>query len=206
MKKLALCVFTATVSLAGFGQNTLNITGNAETTFQYLNEDSLIAASQPASKALINNYLNVFATYGNFKAGLRVESYLPRIQGYPNRFDGTGIGMRYVGYANDFIDITLGSFYEQFGSGMALRVYENPALGYDNFLDGARVIVRPLRGVTIKGVYGYQRFSFQGGKSIHGAGVVRGFDGEIHFNSLFKKLADKKLDVTIGGSFLRKYQ
>lgn len=206
MKKLALCVFTASVSLAGFGQNTLNITGNAETTFQYLNEDSLIAASQPASKALINNYLNVFATYGGFKAGLRLESYLPRIQGYPNRFDGTGIGMRYVGYANDFVDITLGSFYEQFGSGMALRVYENPALGYDSFLDGARVIVRPLKGVTIKGVYGYQRFSFQGGKIVHGSGVVRGFDGEIHFNSLFKKLADKKLDVTIGGSFVSKYQ
>lgn len=205
MKKLAASVI-ACLWLTAYGQNTLNITGNVETTFQYLNEDTLILANQPAEKGLLNTYMNVFATYGNFKAGLRVESYLPRIQGYPNRFDGTGIGMRYVGYENDFIDITLGSFYEQFGSGMALRAYEDRALGYDNLLDGARVIVRPAKGVTFKGVYGYQRFSFQQGRIVHSAGIVRGFDGEVDVNSLFKSLADKKLNVRVGGSFVSKYQ
>ncbi|MFN5653314.1 MAG: DUF6029 family protein, partial [Flavobacteriia bacterium] len=92
-----------------------NITGNMETVFQYLNEDTVINAKQPVQKGLLNSYMTVFYTQGNFKAGLRFESYLPRIQGYPNRFDGTGIGMRYVGYQNDFVDVTLGTFYEQFG-------------------------------------------------------------------------------------------
>ena len=87
-----------------------NITGNMETVFQYLNEDTVINAKQPVQKGLLNSYMNVFYTQGNFKAGLRFESYLPRIQGYPNRFDGTGIGMRYVGYQNDFVDVTLGTF------------------------------------------------------------------------------------------------
>lgn len=206
MKKLAAGVFLSLAAMAVGQKNTLNISGNVETIFQYLNEDTLILANQPAEKGLLNTYMNVFATYGNFKAGLRVESYLPRIQGYPNRFDGTGIGMRYVGYENDFIDVTLGSFYEQFGSGMALRTYENRSLGYDNLLDGARVILRPLKGVTLKGVYGYQRYSFQQGRIVHGDGIVRGFDGELHFNSLFKSLANKKLDVKIGGSFVSKYQ
>jgi hypothetical protein len=206
MKKIALGACTILFSVSGFAQNTLNITGNYESTFQYLNEDSLINATQPAEKGLLNSYMNVFASYGNFKAGIRIESYLPRIQGYPNRFDGTGLGMRYVGFQNDFIDITLGSIYEQFGSGMAFKVYENRALGYDNFLDGARVIVRPLSGVTIKGVYGYQRYSFESGRIVHSAGIVRGFDGEVNFNSLFKKLADKKLEVKLGGSFVSKYQ
>lgn len=206
MKRIALGACTFLVSAVGFGQNTLNITGNYESTFQYLNSDSLINATQPVEKGLLNSYMNVYASYGNFKAGIRLESYLPRIQGYPNRFDGTGLGMRYVGYQNDFIDITLGSIYEQFGSGMAFRVYENRALGYDNFLDGARVILRPLNGVTIKGVYGYQRYSFESGRIVHAPGIVRGFDGEINFNSLFKKLADKKLEVKLGGSFVSKYQ
>lgn len=205
MKTLAAGVFALMV-LSAFGQKTLNISGNVETTFQYLNEDTLILANQPAEKGLLNTYMNVFATYGNFKAGLRVESYLPRIQGYPNRFDGTGIGMRYVGYENDFIDLTLGSFYEQFGSGMALRAYEDRALGYDNLLDGARVIIRPTKGVTFKGVYGYQRYSFQQGRIVHGAGIVRGFDGEVNINSLFKSLAEKKFNMKIGGSFVSKYQ
>lgn len=207
MKKLALCTLMATISLAGLSQNPGgSLTGNIESTFQYLNQDSLIGADQPDSKGLLNTYMNVFYTNRGFKAGMRVESYLPRIQGYPNRFDGTGIGMRYIGYANDFVDVTLGSFYEQFGSGMALRAYEDRALGYDNMLDGVRVILRPYKGVTLKGVYGLQRFSFQSGQIVHGDGIVRGFDGEVNLNTMFKALEGKKLDITLGGSFVSKYQ
>ncbi len=207
MRKLTLVSLFASFSLAGIGQsNTGNLTGNVESIFQYLRQDSLIGANQPPSKGLLNTYMNVFYTYGNFKAGLRVESYLPRIQGYPNRFDGTGIGMRYVGYANDFIDITLGSFYEQFGSGLALRAYEDRALGYDNLLDGVRLVVRPYKGVTLKGVYGYQRLSFQQGEIVHGAGIVRGFDGELHLNEVIPGMAESKLNATIGGSLVSKYQ
>jgi len=183
-----------------------SISGNAESTFQYLNEDTVIGANQPPSKGLINSYMNVFYTNGNFKAGMRLESYLPRIQGYPNRFDGTGLGMRYVGYKNDFVDVTLGSFYEQFGSGLALRAYEDRALGYDNLLDGARVIVKPKPGIVLKGVYGYQRLSFQSGRIVHADGIVRGIDGEIHLNEVIKKMSDSELDVVLGASFVSKYQ
>ena len=183
-----------------------NISGNIESTFQYLNNDSLIGATQPDQKGLINSYMNVFYTQGKFKAGLRVESYLPRIQGYPNRFDGTGIGMRYVGYANDLVDVTLGTFYEQFGSGLALRAYEDRALGYDNLLDGMRLIVRPKSGVVLKGVYGYQRLSFQQGKLMYGDGIVRGVDGEINLNEAVKKLEDFPLTMVLGTSFVSKFQ
>ena len=183
-----------------------SVTGNAESTFQYLNEDTIIGANQPPTKGLINSYMNVFYTNGNFKAGMRLESYLPRIQGYPNRFDGTGLGMRYVGYKNDFVDVTLGSFYEQFGSGLALRAYEDRALGYDALLDGARIIVKPKAGIVIKGLYGLQRLSFQSGRIVHSDGIVRGIDGEIHLNEAFKKLNDSELDIVLGASFVSKYQ
>lgn len=207
MKKLTLCLALAG-STGVFGQlGQGNLTGNIESTFQYLTEDSIIGASQPAQKGLLNSYMNVFYTNGNFRAGMRFESYLPRIQGYPSNFNGTGIGMRYVGYGNDFIDVTFGSIYEQFGSGLTLRAYEDRALGYDNMLDGARIIVRPKKGFVIKGVYGYQRESFDEGRIIHSPGIVRGFDGEIHLNETFaKQLAESKLDVTVGGSFVSKFQ
>lgn len=195
------------VSLVGNAQNKnqLNISGNAEMMFQYLNEDPDIGAQQPISKSLLNSYLNTFFTYGNFRGGLRFESYLPRIQGYPSNFNGTGLGMRYVAYGNDFIDVTVGSFYEQFGSGLSLRTYEDRALGYDNMLDGARVIVRPTKGVTIKGVYGKQRLAFNN-NIVHANGIVRGVDGEMHVNSLFKKMQDSPFDLTLGGSFVSKFQ
>ena len=141
MMKLSLCLAAVTISLAGYSQNNGgSISGNIESTFQFLNNDTLIGANQPAEKGLLNTYMNVFYTNGNFKAGMRLESYLPRIQGYPNRFDGTGIGMRYIGYSNDLVDVTIGSFYEQFGSGMIFRAYEERSLGYDNLMDGARLI------------------------------------------------------------------
>ncbi|MEY3592850.1 MAG: hypothetical protein RLZZ38_1844, partial [Bacteroidota bacterium] len=200
---LTLFGLTCAFSLA---QAQGNITGNMETTFQYLNEDTVINAKQPIQKGLINSYMNVFYTQGNFKAGMRVESYLPRIQGYPNRFDGTGIGMRYVGYQNDFVDVTLGTFYEQFGTGLALRTYEDRNLGYDNLLDGVRVIVRPGKGWILKGVYGTQRLSFQQGQIIHGAGLVRGIDGEFHLNEGIQSMKDSPLDVVLGASFVSKFQ
>ncbi len=207
MKKLLFFTLTLTSAFSGFSQvNAGNFTGNIESTFQYLNTDTIIGATQPASKGLLNSYMNVFYTQGNFKAGMRMESYLPRIQGYPSTFDGTGIGMRYIGYANDFIDVTLGSIYEQFGAGLSLRAYENMGLGYDSQLDGVRLIVRPKKGLTFKGVYGYQRYAFLEGRIVHSAGITRGFDGEMHLNEMIKKLADKKLDITIGGSFVSKYQ
>jgi hypothetical protein len=186
--------------------NAPSITGNMETTFQYLNEDTLIGANRPASVGLLNSYMNVFYRQAGFKAGMRFESYLPRIQGYPNNFDGTGIGMRYIGYENDFVDVTLGHFYEQFGGGLSLRAYEDRALGYDTALDGARIILRPAKGLKFKGVYGRNRYQFIEGRVLSSDGIVRGFDGELHFNEAFKKMSSFPLDVSIGGSFVSKFQ
>jgi hypothetical protein len=204
MKKTKLALFSLFFSGMALAQG--SVSGNMETVFQYLNADSIINAKQPVQKGLMNSYMNVFYTQGNFKAGMRVESYLPRIQGYPNRFDGTGIGMRYVQYASDFVDVTLGTFYEQFGAGLSLRTYENRALGYDNLLDGMRIILRPTKGLVLKGVYGTQRLSFQGGQIIHGAGLVRGVDGEFHLNEGIKSMAEFPLDVVLGASFVSKFQ
>jgi hypothetical protein len=183
-----------------------NFTGNIESTFQYLNDDPVINAIQPPSKGLVNSYMNVFYTNAGFKAGMRLESYLPRIQGYPNRFDGTGLGMRYVGYSNSKVDVTLGNFYEQFGNGLALRAYEDRSLGYDNVIDGARIIIKPYKGLKIKGVYGQQRLSFQAGRVINADGIVRGIDAEIYLNETFGKLSKFPLDVILGGSVVSKYQ
>jgi len=197
-------LFLCFTSFPYLGQG--NFIGNIESTFQYLNSDSVINAVQPASKGLMNSFMNVFYTNKGFKAGMRMESYLPRIQGYPNRFDGTGLGMRYVGYGNDFVEVTLGNCYEQFGSGLALRFYEDRALGYDNTLDGLRIVIKPRKGLQFKAVYGSQRLTFVSGSVVKGQGLVRGLDGEVHLNECFDKLNEFPLDITLGGSFVSKYQ
>ncbi|MBD3636170.1 MAG: hypothetical protein HUJ25_02420 [Crocinitomicaceae bacterium] len=182
-----------------------NVSGNVETTFQYLNEDTLIGAQQPLEKTVLNSYALVNYTYKGFKAGVRIESYLPHILGYPDRFSGTGLGYRYVGYKHEKVEITAGNFYEQFGSGMILRSYEQRQLGIDNAMDGINVKLTPTPGLTIKGVYGKMRYQFDSGLE-NSAGLVRGVDAEIDFASFYGLLDSSKFKLTIGGSFVSKYQ
>lgn len=183
-----------------------SISGNMESTFQYLNADDKIGAEQPDEEALLNSYINVNYRNSGFKAGMRLEAYLPAILGYPDRFDGAGLGYRYVGYENELVDVTVGNFYEQFGSGLIFRSYEDRALGVDNMMNGVSLNIRPYKGVTIKTVYGRQRFSFMDGKNQYGAGIVRGADAEINFNQWFPKLDASDFRINAGGSFVSKFQ
>ncbi|MCG8575663.1 MAG: DUF6029 family protein [Flavobacteriales bacterium] len=209
MKKLlsSLVLFLPFCSIA---QNQIfdraNVTGNMETTIQYLNDDSTIGAFAPEQKAVMNSYLNVNYSLGKFRTGVRFESYLPSIAGYPAFYSGTGIGYRFAEYSGEKIQVTMGNFFEQFGSGLIFRSYEERALGLDNAMDGARIRFSPIKGMQLKGVYGRQRFNFDDGKVILSEGVVRGFDGDVNLNDLIPSFSDSKLKVSLGGSFVSKYE
>lgn len=196
----ALCAFK------GFTQNGGSVSGNIESQYQYLLSDSVIAAVQPQEKSLINTYALINYTNKGFRAGTRLELYAPRILGYPDRFDGVGVGYRYVGYENDMLSVTIGNFYEQFGSGLIFRAYEDRNLGLDNAMDGLSLKIRPFKGIGIKAVYGKQRFSFEGGRVVNAPGIVRGFDIEFGFNEWFPKLEEKELSIRAGFSMVSKFQ
>ncbi len=205
MKKLILVAFYFPYFLIG-QQLGPNVTGNIETNFQYLSTDTLIGAIQPIEKSVMNSYANVNYSYNNFRAGVRFESYLPSIMGYPERFSGTGLGYKYVGYYTSKLDFTAGNFYDQFGSGMAFRSYEERALGVDNAMDGINIKFRPTPGAEIKAVYGKMRYSLDNGRLVNSNGIVRGIDGEIDFGSFYNLLADSKFNVKIGASLVSKNQ
>lgn len=179
--------------------------GNVQALFQNYNPDEVIGAQVPDAKAAMNTFGNFTYTYGNISAGLRFESYHNAILGFPNRFKGSGIGSRYVRYSADNFDITVGNFYEQFGNGLSFRTYWEPNLGIDNAMDGIRIIFKPFKGITLKAVYGQQRFDFDS-RIINSAGIVRGADAEFSLNEALASLADKPLKITLGGSFVSKYQ
>ncbi len=204
--KINILFFGMSISIFTSAQNLGSVSGNIETVYQYLLSDSLIGAVQPKEKSLINSYALVNYKLAGFKAGARFEVYYPRILGYPDRFDGAGLGYRYVGYENDLLSVTVGNFYEQFGTGLIFRAYEDRALGVDNSMDGFHLRLTPYKGVTLKGVYGRQRFSFTNGRVINSAGIVRGFDGEVALEQIFETLSEKKIRLKIGGSFVSKYE
>jgi hypothetical protein len=181
--------------------------GNFQMIWQQYNEDSLIGAIVPAPKTALNAFGNFQYTYGKFTAGVRFESYMDAILGYSaqNRFKGTGIGFRFAQYKTEELDITVGNFYEQFGMGLTLRSYWEPFLGIDNALDGVRIIFTPFKGATIKALYGQQRLAFDS-KLVNADAIIRGVDGEFSLNELVRPWSEKKTRISLGGSFVSKFQ
>ena len=178
------------------------ISGNFQLDAQYYQPDSAIGAAEAEEKMRMNGFANFNYINNNFRAGVRYEAYLNPLLGFLPGYTGQGIPYRYAGYTADQFDITVGSFYEQFGSGMIYRTYEERTLGYDNAMDGFRVKFNPYKGVYFKTVWGKQRLFFS-----NGPGIVRGIDGEIMLNELFDTLlAGKKTRIMLGGSFVSKYQ
>lgn len=208
MKKKTLLsvsvLFLLLCSTATVAQNFLEggrVSGNFQLDAQIYKADSAIGAGEVDEKMLMNAFANLLYSNGNFNAGLRFETYLNPIQGYDPRYKGSGVPYWFGSWRNDQFEITVGNFYEQFGSGMILRSYEERNLGYDNAFKGAKVRFSPADGVILKGMIGTQRFFWE-----QGPGIVRGLDGEFALNDIFDKEGKCKTRVTLGGSFVSKYQ
>jgi hypothetical protein len=167
----------------------------------YSHPDSVIGAKPIPEKTLMNGFSNINYIASNFSAGVRYESYLNALQGFPLGYRGNGIPYRYATINKDKLQITVGNYYEQFGSGLIFRSYEERGLGYDNAMDGIRLVYNPYKGIYTKAVIGKQRKYFT-----YGDGIVRGADLEINLNELIDSLSEAKTRVIFGGSYVSKYQ
>lgn len=230
-KKLFFLSFFYLILNLSFAQNQDNqntnfgtLTGSVQTDFRYYVEDSVIEASVPSEKIGFNNYFTLNYERGNFRAGIRYETYLPSLLGYPSSMRGTGIARRYMGYTLKGLDVTVGNLYEQFGSGMILRAQEDRFIGIDNSIDGLRVKYDFNGKAKATGIIGRQRNGFTidetntfGKQNRMSTGVVRGLDLELYLHEIFKpKLTEEEkenqipvanpLSVTLAGSFVSKYE
>ena len=203
-------LFSATIAIllcAGLTSNAQGfleggkVSGNFQLDAQAYQADSAIGAYEVEEKMRMNAFANILYSNGNFNAGMRFESYLNPLLGYDPRYKGSGVPYWFGSWKNEQFEITVGDFYEQFGSGLVLRSYEERNLGYDNAFRGAKVKFSPYSGVILKGLIGTQRFFWE-----QGPGIVRGLDGEFSLNDMFDKDNSSKTRVTLGGSFVSKYQ
>ena len=177
-----------------------HVTGNVQWDGQMSRSDSVIGASDVPEKILSNARADILYTNGNFSAGLRYEGYLGPMLGFDSKYSGQGIANYFVSYKTQDFAVTAGHFYEQFGNGMTLRAYEDRFLGIDNALRGIGVMYRPFRGITLKGVLGQQRYYWET------RGLVRGVDGEVSLNDLVESWSEAKTRLTLGASFVSKYE
>ena len=185
------------------------VNGSFQIDGQYYQVDEAIGITEESINGNVfgtNGFGKINYSLGNFTAGIRYEAYLPPMSGFDKRLQGVGIANYYASYDNGTVAVTLGDIYDQFGNGFIFRTYEEWALGFDNSLRGMRVIYRPTAGVSLKAVYGKQRFYWDSYDQNQKRGVVRGIDGEWDLNQSIKALNDSKFRTTVGASFISKYQ
>lgn len=199
MKKLILGAFLL-VGAIGFSQENGYFFGGLESNSQWLLDDEDFGYFAPKEQFRSNNYLQLNYSLGKFTAGVQYESYLPKaLEGYSPTWDNqNGIGTYYLNFKNETLDVTAGYFYEQFGSGLLLRTWEDRQLGINNALKGVRVKFSPTATFNMTGVYGQTRNGFDVSE-----GVIQGLDANLDLSALMNIDA---VDLKFGASYVGRYQ
>tara|TARA_S200000501_G_scaffold275959_1_gene259796 strand:- start:3648 stop:5246 length:1599 start_codon:yes stop_codon:yes gene_type:complete len=180
-----------------FSQSNFSFSGDLQINGQTFQEDLSIGAEKREPN--INSYLNLILDYKNYlKIGTRLELYRNPIPGFEN-YEGEGIAYKFVQFQKWNFDITLGNFYDQFGSGVLFRSYFDQNLGIDNSVNGARLKFKPSSGIDLTAIIGKQRNYWDLGE-----GLIRGFDAQIYVNDYFFKKS--RTTINLGGSFVTKKQ
>lgn len=179
----------------------LRLSGSIQSDILLPEKDDKTGADTPDGRFLTNTYLDLKATSRYVEAGARLEYLKHPLPGYENDFKGWGVPYAYLKGRYKNAELTLGSFYEQFGSGFILRSYEERSLGIDNSLQGVRLSYRPWSGVAIKALTGRQRRYWNHNKS-----WMTGADVEWSIDEQCKFLRQHNTYVTLGASYVNKYE
>lgn len=198
--KIKLLVIFIFSFISSFSQDGTFIYGSFESNSQYLMDDESLNFYSPSDNFRSNNYLQLDFQNGNFSYGIQYESYLPSaLLGYSEIFnDNDGIAQYYIKYENEKNQITVGSFFEQFGNGLVFRAWEDRQLGINNSLRGIRYKFSPFKDVEILVIHGKQRYGFEFSNS-----TISGLNSNINISEFLKF---KKFDFTLGISYLNRYQ
>lgn len=150
---------------------------------------------------LNNTYADLLMQSRYIDAGARFEFLEYPLPGFEKDFEGYGVPHFWIKGKMRKAELTVGTFYEQFGSGFILRTYEERALGIDNSLLGGRIVARPWRGVTLKALAGVQRRYWEWNDAL-----VSGADVELGLEEFFPLLGKKGMGIMLGGSWVNRYE
>ena len=199
--------FLATLSAQAqsFGQNQDNewkkwrITGAVQADVLVPQDDESIGTEKTDYWALTNTYVQLGAVNKYIEAGARLEFTQFPLPGFEKDFKGWGVPFYYLKGNYKGFELTGGTFYDQFGSGLILRTYEERSLGVDNSLRGGRLVVDAIKGVRLKALAGQQRRYWDTNPA-----WIYGADAEINFHDYFPRMQEHNTAFTIGGSWVTK--
>ena len=170
---------------------------------------------------LSNTYLDLGVRWDHAQAsktGFRGLEAITRAEltqwpmlGYDAKFGGYGLSHLHVAAAFDWGKITVGDVYGQFGSGMVLRLYEDRALGVDNALRGGKIEITPYKGIYLTALGGKQRrywncYDDGAWGWNYKQDAVLGANLELGIHEWSEAMQEAGANLTIGGSYVSKYQ
>ena len=129
-------IFFSSVSI--YSQFFENLNSSFESYSAYYMDDKKTGDFNLKDRFRSNNYLNLKSNFSkNWYFELQVESYLPKsLLNYSPNFKNTNVSTLKIDYIKNDLNLAIGNFYEQFGSGMILRTWEDKSLGINNSLLG----------------------------------------------------------------------
>ena len=170
----------------------------------YLNDSYVDNPENPnqigEEKLRTTNYLRLDYSFDDrFSAGLQLESYTPEnLLNMSKLYDkDLGIATYYFQYQTKSFNLTLGHFYEQFGSGLILRSWEDRFLGINTALRGIRLKFNITDDISYTTLYGRQRKGFGNSK-----GDIFGVNSEIIISNIFN--FSNQGNLTAGLSYVGK--
>lgn len=210
---LAAAVLTALPAAAQEEDGGVSLKGSIQSDVLIPQEDQKIGTGTYKDWGLTNTYVDLQLLNKYVSAGARFEYLDHPLPGFEKDFQGWGVPHIYVTGRLKHAELTLGDYYEQFGSGFILRTYEERSLGIDNSLRGARLTLKPVKGVTLKALAGQQRvywhnrswdkdFTYLNGTDpwIYGA------DLELNVDQWFKRMDENGSRLTLGVSAVTKHE
>ena len=204
MKKLTILFVLSLLSVSAFaeqreGEKTKGrLTGSFETNSIFYVEDAKSGAITPQDNFGSNNYLKLDYYHDKFSAGIQGEAYMPVLQGYPTDLTKVALTNYYAQWVDDSFSVTAGTFYEQFGSGLLFRAYEDRTLGMNNALTGARFTYNYKDIVALKAIWGMPRLGMKFTDT-----QVRG--GDISF-AISNLVGWKATHLAVEGSVINRYE
>lgn len=196
-----ILVLTALCTLPATAENKVAVHGSVQADVLFPQDNATIGTKYDSdSPILFNTYADVNLASKYVDAGLRFEFMKWPLPGFEPDFAGWGVPNIYVKGKLKGVELTAGTFYEQFGSGLILRTYEERTLGIDNSILGGRIKVNAVKGLRFTALGGVQRVYWDWKKY----NQVYGADVEGYFHDWFPSLRDKDVALTFGASWVMK--
>lgn len=179
MKKAALFIFFALSTAKLFAQGTLS--GDLMMNANFFQRDSAInAANNPLYDQYLSGgeaWMSLRYNYKGFTATVRADAFHNSNLYNPTQaLNGFGIGAWSLSKEIQGLTITAGYIYDQIGSGVMFRAYEDRGLLIDNALVGVHLKYKLTNNIYLKAFTGQQKFLFSTYKPI-----IKGFNAEGDF-------------------------